>query len=146
MWDACLGQKFKWRDLQEILLSENLPCCPSTSSRYIRWFFLIGHPPNKPNMVVVSHLLVTWSVSCSSLYYFHPTVAARDAIWRHFFSEYVWRESTQHKWNIYLVSCECIRRECACWWMNQLDIYLNSCHQQMDILGNPLRQRWKSVD
>ena len=41
---------------------------------HIRWSFLIGLQPNKPNMVVVSHLLVIWSVSCYSLYYFYPTM------------------------------------------------------------------------
>ena len=59
---------------QEISLFKNPPHRLSTSICYTRWGFLIGPQPNKPNMEAVSHLLVTWSVSCSSLYYFCPTM------------------------------------------------------------------------
>ena len=58
-----------------LLLDQNLEDISiRKSAPPVRRSFSIGPQPNKLNMVAVSHLLITWSVSCSSLYYFYPTM------------------------------------------------------------------------
>ena len=55
----------------------------------------IGPQLNKPNMVAVSHLLVTWSVLCSLLYYFYPTMENSQRCPIGAFFEFLWQESVQ---------------------------------------------------